>query len=298
MAGSRGRLPGGTCTHWKAPPCHGAHPKRSFSGSSCTIGVTTQETLLSVTALCQSCSVVPHSSVGSYCQHSKEGRKPMRKKTFRYLIVCAALAAVSAIIPLAASPPPAPLMPPSLVPSATVNLMTAEGSAAFGAVWRTAEARVVEVEPMAGRMPGYDKTFDTQPHAGEANFDDSKWQVIEPKGLADRRGGGKSSFLWYRTTLTIPAKVGDFDTTGAKAVFTAYVDDYAEVWINGQMPRRSGYPSPATIQGLNMPNRVVLAETVKPGDKFQIAVFGINGPISVAPSNFIFFRDAKVEFYR
>jgi gluconolactonase len=228
----------------------------------------------------------------------------MRKRTFRNLIACAALAAASALIPLAASaqapasPPPAPLMPPSLVPSATVNLMTAEGSAAFGAVWRTAEARVVEVEPMAGRMPGYDKTFDMQPHAGEANFDDSKWQVIEPKGLADRRGGGKSSFLWYRTTLTIPAKVGDFDTNGAKAVFTAYVDDYAEVWINGQMPRRSGYPSPATIQGLNMPNRVVLAETVKPGDKFQIAVFGINGPISVAPSNFIFFRDAKVEFYR
>jgi hypothetical protein len=24
------RLPGGVCTHWKAPPCHGAHPKRSL----------------------------------------------------------------------------------------------------------------------------------------------------------------------------------------------------------------------------------------------------------------------------
>ena len=24
------RLPGGTCTHWKAPPCHGAHPSRTF----------------------------------------------------------------------------------------------------------------------------------------------------------------------------------------------------------------------------------------------------------------------------
>jgi hypothetical protein len=24
------RLPGGICTHWKAPPCHGAHPKRTF----------------------------------------------------------------------------------------------------------------------------------------------------------------------------------------------------------------------------------------------------------------------------
>jgi len=50
-------------------------------------------------------------------------------------------------------------------------------------------------------------------------------------------------------------------------MFTTYVDDYAEVWINGQMPRRSGDPSPATIGGLNMPNRVALAETVKPGDK-------------------------------
>jgi gluconolactonase len=233
----------------------------------------------------------------------------MRRKILRNLIACAALAAIPVMMSSIAAaqapaatpappPPPAPLMPPSLVPAHTVNLMTAEGSAAFGAVWRTAEARVVEVEPMTGRMPGYDKTFDMQPHAGEANFDDSKWQIIEAKGLADRRGGGKSSFLWYRTTLTIPAKIGDFDTAGAKAVFTAYVDDYAEVWINGQMPRRSGYPSPATIQGLNMPNRVVLAETVNAGDRFQIAVFGINGPISVAPSNFIFFRDAKMEFYK
>jgi hypothetical protein len=23
-------LPGGACTHWKAPPLHGAHPKRTF----------------------------------------------------------------------------------------------------------------------------------------------------------------------------------------------------------------------------------------------------------------------------
>jgi hypothetical protein len=64
------------------------------------------------------------------------------------------------------------------------------------------------------------------------------------------------------------------------------------------MPRQSGYPSPATIQGLNMPNRVVLADSVKPGDKFQIAVFGINGPISVAPANMVWFREARIEFYK
>jgi hypothetical protein len=26
------RSPGGTCTHWKAPPCHGAHPIRTLAG--------------------------------------------------------------------------------------------------------------------------------------------------------------------------------------------------------------------------------------------------------------------------
>jgi len=23
--------PGGACTHWKAPPCHGAHPKQTLA---------------------------------------------------------------------------------------------------------------------------------------------------------------------------------------------------------------------------------------------------------------------------
>lgn len=106
------------------------------------------------------------------------------------------------------------------------------------------------------------------------------------------------AFIWYRANLTIPAKVGDFDTAGAKAVLTVLVDDYAEVWVNGQMPRQAGTPSPATIQGFNMPNRVVLADSVKPGDKFQIAVLGINGPISLAPQNPVFVREAKIEFFR
>ena len=27
-------LPGGVCTHWKVPPCHGAHPKRSLASTT------------------------------------------------------------------------------------------------------------------------------------------------------------------------------------------------------------------------------------------------------------------------
>jgi hypothetical protein len=32
--------------------------------------------------------------------------------------------------------------------------------------------------------------------------------------------------------------------------------------------------------------------------RFQLAVFGINGPISDAPPNTVWFREAKVEFFR
>ena len=47
-----------------------------------------------------------------------------------------------------------------------------------------------------------------------------------------------------------------------------------------------------------MPNRVVLGTSIKPGERFQIAVFGINGPISIAPANAIFVREAKLELFK
>ena len=42
-----------------------------------------------------------------------------------------------------------------------------------------------------------------------------------------------------------------------------------------------------------MPNRVVLGREVKAGDKFQLAVFAVNGPLS-APNGSIWFRSAAV----
>jgi hypothetical protein len=106
------------------------------------------------------------------------------------------------------------------------------------------------------------------------------------------------SFFWFRAVLTIPAEAAGFATAGARTVLTVNVDDYAEIWVNGELPRSAGRPSPAAIQGFNMPNRLVLANTVTPGETFEIAVFAINGPISAAPANFLWFREAKVEFYR
>ena len=228
----------------------------------------------------------------------------MRKTDLGALIVCAALVAVPLMISSISvaqapiPPPPPPVMPPSLPPSHVVDLMTAAGSAAFGAQWKTMEAKIIEVPAIPNAMPQFKTTYNIQPRAGESDFDDSSWPTIDAKDLAARRGGGHVSFIWFRAMLTIPAKIGDFDTSAAQAVLNVLVDDYAEVWVNGQMPRRSGYPSPATIQGLNMPNRVVLGTAVKPGDTVQIAIFGINGPISVAPPNTVWFRQAKIEFYK
>ena len=195
---------------------------------------------------------------------------------------------------LAPQPAVAPLTPPAH----SVDLMTAEGSAAFGAQWRAKEAKIVECPALSDSMPEFKTTYNIEPHAELSGYDDSSWPTVAATELGARRGGGMVSFFWYRTTLTIPANAMGFDTAGAMTVFRVNVDDYAEVWINGEMLRAAGRPSPHTIQGFNMPHRLVLANPVTPGDKFEIAVFAINGPISAAPANFLWFREAKIEFYR
>jgi gluconolactonase len=40
-----------------------------------------------------------------------------------------------------------------------------------------------------------------------------------------------------------------------------------------------------------------VGRNVKPGQQLQLAIFGINGPISNPPTNFIYMRFAKLEFY-
>jgi hypothetical protein len=197
--------------------------------------------------------------------------------------------------PLLAAPHP---VPPLIPPAHAVDLMTPAGSAAFGARWRGREAKIVECPALTDSMPEFKTTYDIDPHAEPSEFDDSDWPVVAATELGDKRGGGLVSFFWFRTTLTMPANAAGFDTAGAMAVLRVNIDDYAEVWVNGEMQRAAGRTSPGTIQGFNMPHRLVLANPVAAGDKFVIAVFAINGPISAAPANFLWFREAKVEFFR
>ena len=85
-----------------------------------------------------------------------------------------------AIQSIAQTPPPAPVMPPSLPAAHVVNLMTNEGSGAFGVQWRIADVRIVEV-PAAINKDRYKTTYQLEPRAMPTDFDDSQWERIEGK---------------------------------------------------------------------------------------------------------------------
>jgi gluconolactonase len=104
-------------------------------------------------------------------------------------------------------------------------------------------------------------------------------------------------FDWYRLSVTIPERVGSLDPTGSTVVFEVVVDDYAEVWVDGRMPLALGASGGQVVSGFNAPNRVVLTRDARPGDRFQLAVLGINGPISASPRNYIWIRSATLDFH-
>ena len=188
-------------------------------------------------------------------------------------------------------------------PAATIDLRTGPGTALVRGQWRFSEAALAEVNDHG---PGPDgkptgpvvRTFDQAVKAGAAGFDDSRWQAIAPESLERRRGTGRISFAWYRINLTIPERVGSLLTAGATAVFEIVVDDYAEIWVDGELPRPLGQAGGHLVKGFNAPNRVVLTRDARPGQSFQIAVFAANGPLSDPPPNFIWVRSATLDFYK
>ena len=46
------------------------------------------------------------------------------------------------------------------------------------------------------------------------------------------------SFNWYRIAVKVPTRIGDFDTQGSRLEFETSIDDYAEVWVDGELPRQ------------------------------------------------------------
>ena len=192
---------------------------------------------------------------------------------------------------------------PSGKPEASIDLTTVDGAKTAKGTWKYSDTRIIETDfksAGADNQPTGNavKTYDYTPKAGVANFDDSNWEIIAASDLNKRRGNGKLSFNWYRINITIPENINGFDTNGATVVFQTALDDYAEIWVDGEISRYLGQQGGSVVAGWNTPNRLVIGRNVKAGQKIQLAVFGINGPISNPPTNYIWVREAKLEFYK
>jgi gluconolactonase len=200
-------------------------------------------------------------------------------------------------------PGPSELLPGC--PDAIIDLQTDAGVELAGGQWRYSDARVSEIDfvevghPEDPLGPGLEpnRTFDVEPHAEGSQYDDSGWRKLSPEETQLRLSQGRVCFNWYRLDVTIPDRIGEFDPTGASVVFEVVIDDYAEVWVNGEMPHELGDTGGHVAGGFNAPNRVLLTDDAHPGQRFQIAVFGINGPISASPQNYIWMRTATLDFY-
>ncbi len=169
-----------------------------------------------------------------------------------------------------------------------IDLRTRAGVEAVRGEWRYSNARIVEI-PHKAPDGSPNTTNAIEPKAQGADFDDSKWEVLDPTTLGKRRSTGLVCFCWYRIKLTMPD-----DVAGKTVAFVSTVDDYGEIWVDGQLPRSAGQVGGNIVGGFNVPNRVVLKDP-KPGKVYQVAVFGINGPISAHPENYIFLGPTFLE---
>ncbi len=183
-------------------------------------------------------------------------------------------------------------------PDASIDLGTAEGVKQVAGEWRYSDTKIIEVDFKApDKTPA--KTYDYTPHAGAVNFDDSKWEVLDPATMGKPRSTGKLCFNWYRINVTIPERIGEFTTGGATVAFEVTIDDYAEVWVDGKLPHSVGQAGGSVVKGFNAANRLIVARNVVPGQHIELAVFGINGPLSAAPDNYIFMRTSpRLDFFK
>jgi len=197
-------------------------------------------------------------------------------------------------------PGPTELLP--LLPDAIVDLQTEAGAARVGVTWRWSDTRVVTVRDVAvgadlGPSGPPVRTLDILPHAQSPAYDDSDWEVLAAADTYRRLGGGRVSFLWYRFAITLPAAVDGVPVQGCTAVLEMTVDDYAEVWVDGELPRALGDVGGGVVAGFNAPSRVVLTRAAHAGQQFSVAVFAFNGPVSASPRNYVWVRTATLSLF-
>ncbi len=167
------------------------------------------------------------------------------------------------------------------MPRLTINIGEEPGQLATGASWRYARG-YVPGEPNEGLLSQSEGSPARLP-----DYDDSGWEVCDD--LPQRISHG-FSFVWYRTKITIPETVAGHPTGGMRVQFETCVDDYGEIWIDGECNRDRG-----AIQGFNVPQRALVTQDAEPGRQHTIAILAANGPLA-APFGTVFVRYANLGF--
>ena len=172
--------------------------------------------------------------------------------------------------------------------AAKIDLRTREGVAAVKGAWRYHDVKIIEVEGKSKNGSANSK-YSYEPKAKGPEFDDAQWEIIEPETHKNARANGQICFCWYRIKVIIPPQA-----EGKSVFFQTTVDDYGEIWVDGKLPRKPGDTGGPIVAGFNFPNRVEL-KYPRPGKVYQIAIFGINGPISDSPTSWIFLGPTFLE---
>jgi len=100
---------------------------------------------------------------------------------------------------------------------------------------------------------------------GEApDLDDSNWERTFPGFKWDQ----PNTNVWFRSTAVIPEKVGGFSLVGRKMTLFLYIDNGGDVFVNGDSLGNFEWGTA----------EYVISAKLQPGDKYLIAVRGINRP--------------------
>ncbi len=174
-------------------------------------------------------------------------------------------------------------------PRLSLDLKVNADAASAGVTWSATDASLTP-------KPGAPGSFDLSPRVGTPAFDAVNWVSLKADELEKRRGAGGVSFQWYRLKIAPPTTIAGTSLKGSTVALELRIDDYAEVWVNGQLPYRFSESGGSVIAGWNATNRVTLTTDLRTGDSFDVAVFAVNGPISEVPTNQIWVREARLDF--
>ena len=134
------------------------------------------------------------------------------------------------------------------------------------------EGLIAQLEASPARLPDYD---------------DSNWEICS--NIRESRSKG-FTFAWWRIAVTLPEQIRGTPLPGYQIFFETNVDNYGELWIDGELTRGEG-----NIVGINAQQRTMLAREAVPGARHVIAVFVANGPLA-EPRGGIFLRYATLAF--